>query len=347
MSQAYLPELSGRQFQNVPIFTPQNLIFACQDVQETCKGVGQIFKPHRLTILKQKADFSASMHHFKTKANLSISRLDYSQEVLIEPDFLEQFYLIQIPTQGYAEIEFDRHKFISYVQVASIISPEQSFKMRCHAGTPQLMLKISKDDFIQHCRQHIPEFHLKAPRFDPKLDFSTQHGHYFLQLFRTLVDALSCEQHPLQHPLAFKQFESNLFNALIYGQPNNALQTLQHSKAQVVSPFFIKRTEAYIREHLHEALNVEKMAEHAGVSVRTLFNGFKNFLDTTPMAYLKELRFEQAHLELQQNELVSITDVAYKWGFCHLGRFSQEYKQRYGELPSSTRRFNQNEIKVV
>ena len=44
---------------------------------------------------------------------------------------------------------------------------------------------------------------------------------------------------------------------------------------KTVSPYFVKRTEAYIKEHLHEPLNVEILAEHAGVSVRTLFTGFK------------------------------------------------------------------------
>ena len=39
------------------------------------------------------------------------------------------------------------------------------------------------------------------------------------------------------------------------------------------------------------------------------------------MSYLKELRFEQAHLELMHNENLSVTDVAFKWGFTHLGRF--------------------------
>ena len=61
------------------------------------------------------------------------------------------------------------------------------------------------------------------------------------------------------------------------------------------------------------------------------------------MSYLKELRFEQAHLELMHNEHLSVTDVAFKWGFTHLGRFSQEYKRRYGELPSFTRRSGQSE----
>jgi transcriptional regulator GlxA family with amidase domain len=34
----------------------------------------------------------------------------------------------------------------------------------------------------------------------------------------------------------------------------------------------------------------------------------------------------------------SVTDVATRWGFFHLGRFSQEYGQLYGERPSQTLR---------
>lgn len=330
-------EFNGRHLQQCPIFSSQNLVFQHQDLGETCKSVGQIFKPHLLKIVQQQNDFHSSMHHLKA-GRLSISRLEYSADVYIEPDHLEKFYLIQIPTQGYAEIEMNQQKFISYPQVASLISPEQSLKMRWHANSPQLILKIDKDDLLQHCRQHLPDAQQHPPIFEPKLDLSTQGGAYFFQLMRTLMDALACEQHPLHHPMAFKQFESSLFNALIYGQANSLLHQIDQYREKAISPYFVKRTEAYMRENLHANLTIEQLAEQAGVSVRTLFTGFKSFLNTTPMSYLKELRFEQAHMELLQNEHVSVTDVAFKWGFSHLGRFSQEYKRRYGELPSCTRR---------
>ena len=79
MNRANSPELSGRHFHNESIFSPNNLVFDYHDLNETCKGVGQILKPHRLTILKQKADFSANMHCVKTQGNLSICRLEYSE----------------------------------------------------------------------------------------------------------------------------------------------------------------------------------------------------------------------------------------------------------------------------
>ena len=87
-----------------------------------------------------------------------------------------------------------------------------------------------------------------------------------------------------------------------------------------------------MRAHADQPLSIEQLAEHAGASVRTLFAGFRDFCDTTPMAYLRNLRLEQVHLELsRQQQGDSVTDIAFKWGFAHLGRFAQEYKRRFGE----------------
>ncbi|EOC2574056.1 TPA: helix-turn-helix domain-containing protein, partial [Acinetobacter baumannii] len=34
---------------------------------------------------------------------------------------------------------------------------------------------------------------------------------------------------------------------------------------------------------------------------------------------------------------VSISKLAYDWGFNHLSRFSQEYREEFGENPSETK----------
>ncbi|MBO0983539.1 helix-turn-helix domain-containing protein [Rathayibacter sp. SD072] len=33
---------------------------------------------------------------------------------------------------------------------------------------------------------------------------------------------------------------------------------------------------------------------------------------------------------------VTVADIAHRWGFAHLGRFSASYAQRFGENPKST-----------
>lgn len=325
------------------MFSANHLLFSDSDMNEACKKVGQIFQPHTLSLTKKANEFSASMYHIQTGA-LSISRLEYGTDVIIAPNELKNFYLIQIPIQGYAEIEFAQQHFISYNNVASLISPDQSLRMRWQANAPQLILKINQQDFLQHCKQHIVDLPHEGVVFDPRLDFSNQGGSYFLQLLNTMLSAIMCEKHPLHHPLAFKQFESSLFNALIYGQSNNILEQINNKPKNNISPYFIKLIQEYIHAHLHDPLNIETLANHAAVSVRTLFSGFKTYLGTTPMSYLRDMRYEQVYLDLMRNEDLSVTDIAFKWGFCHLGRFSQEYKRRYGESPSQTLKSKQGKI---
>lgn len=77
----------------------------------------------------------------------------------------------------------------------------------------------------------------------------------------------------------------------------------------------------------------------AGVSARSLQASFRAALRTTPTAYIRSLRLERARADLADSGAVStVTDVATRWGFTHLGRFAVDYRNRFGESPSSTLR---------
>ena len=56
-----------------------------------------------------------------------------------------------------------------------------------------------------------------------------------------------------------------------------------------------------------------------------------------PTAYVRAVRLDRVRDKLLAGgPTVSVTDVAMKWGFFHLGRFAQQYKHRFGVLPSHT-----------
>jgi len=83
------------------------------------------------------------------------------------------------------------------------------------------------------------------------------------------------------------------------------------------------------------------LAGLAGVSVRGLQQGFRDYLGITPLEYLREVRLARARDDLLAADPeadVSVTEVAYRWGFGHLARFAGYYRHRYGELPSETLR---------
>jgi transcriptional regulator GlxA family with amidase domain len=126
----------------------------------------------------------------------------------------------------------------------------------------------------------------------------------------------------------------------IYGQASNISAALNRAEA-APAPHFVRRVEDYIRHHFAETLTVETLARVAGVSTRTLFSGFRDFRNDTPMAYLRTIRLEKAHAALQSGDVegaAGVTKVALDTGFSHLGRFAQAYRTRFGELPSATAR---------
>ncbi|MFI5842852.1 AraC family transcriptional regulator [Catenuloplanes sp. NPDC051500] len=82
------------------------------------------------------------------------------------------------------------------------------------------------------------------------------------------------------------------------------------------------------------------LAHLAGVSVRSLQDGFRRHVGVTPMIYLQEVRLGRAHLDLTTSGPggSTVSEVAHRWGFAHLGRFAAAYRRRFGTLPSETLR---------
>ena len=107
-----------------------------------------------------------------------------------------------------------------------------------------------------------------------------------------------------------------------------------------------KRSQALnkAKELLEEAQNnlelvtIMDLCMHAHVSDRTLRHAFNDYYGVSPQQYLKSYRLNAVRKEMiaQNPSHLKITDVANKWGFWHMGQFAQDYKRRFGELPSET-----------
>ena len=104
------------------------------------------------------------------------------------------------------------------------------------------------------------------------------------------------------------------------------------------SPRGVHRAARFIDGHLEDPLTIGLVAAAAGMAGRTLHKHFRS-RGTSPMRYVRERRFgevRQALLGAAPDE--SVTGIALRWGFSHLGRFAVEYRKRYGETPSQTLR---------
>lgn len=101
----------------------------------------------------------------------------------------------------------------------------------------------------------------------------------------------------------------------------------------------VRRAEALIWRQPSAPHSVDSLARTVGVSSRSLYRGFERLRGYSPMAALRRARLLSARRDLlTATPDTHVTDVAMRWGFFHLGRFSGLYLARFGELPSATLR---------
>lgn len=142
---------------------------------------------------------------------------------------------------------------------------------------------------------------------------------------------LSNRPTPEENSLIFARTIRAIVESL--GRARNGGPRGLHSAALVA-----RRARDYIEEHYSDSLRIEELTRYTGSSLRTLQRSFASYFDVTPTQYLKALRFHKARLKLYsaEPEGESVTQIAMDCGLQHLGRFSVEYRQYFGESPRQT-----------
>jgi AraC-like DNA-binding protein len=90
----------------------------------------------------------------------------------------------------------------------------------------------------------------------------------------------------------------------------------------------------------HGALDLTSLCEHLGVSAETLRLVFREFVGLPPMKYgkLQRLHAARERLKTADPRVDNVKSIARRCGVRHLGRFSVEYREVFGERPSDTLR---------
>ncbi|HXQ36684.1 MAG TPA: AraC family transcriptional regulator [Anaerolineales bacterium] len=92
----------------------------------------------------------------------------------------------------------------------------------------------------------------------------------------------------------------------------------------------------YIREHIAEPLDRERLADIAGFSVPHFHRIFTAHVGESAISYVRRLRLERAGRKLRMGA-VDITEVALAAGYDSHAAFSKAFKQLFGLSPSEFR----------
>ncbi|MFI5914093.1 AraC family transcriptional regulator [Dactylosporangium sp. NPDC051541] len=142
-------------------------------------------------------------------------------------------------------------------------------------------------------------------------------------------------------PLVLDQLRQLTAASVLAVFPNTTMTAARLPTPGKVPPAAVRRAIAYMDANAAAPLTAATIAAAAGIGVRGLQVAFRRHLDQTPLEYLRRVRLEHVHRELQAAEPgngTTVKAIAKRWGFANPGRFTAEYRTVYGHLPSRTLR---------
>jgi AraC-like DNA-binding protein len=307
--------------------------FATRDVDEARDEVAQVFCPHFLTPTRPGSGVDMLHHAASVGDAVTLNYLRYGDEVRITPGTFDTFFLAQIPLAGTARVKVGDRVVASDRNRATIGSPTEPVDMIWSADCEQLLVHIRREAVESVAASDTGEH--RPVVFDPLLDLAMPAVRSWLRLVHLALDDLDAGGMLFRSPLAAVSFEQALIAGLLSTQPNS---TGSAEAPVAVGSRTVRAATAAVEAEPDRPWRLADLAQVAGVSPRTLQDAFQRELDVTPLEHVRRVRLERARRDLLAADpaVTSVTDVASRWGFFHLGRFSQAYRGAFHELPSQT-----------
>lgn len=308
------------------------------DVDHARQTLSDVFLPVDFPSARTSSTFEMQLNAL-TVGRTTCGYMRFRDAVRIDTAEAENYH-IDIPTGGCATMRAGFGSPIYGTQhTAGVFMPGRPVAIECGERFAQLSLMIPRD----HLRLELENLlghELRRPlEFRGELDLTAPGAQTMMQALRMIDEASREERGLLAHPIAALRLEQVLLHSLLFAQPHNHSEEMAGPAPKAgIRP--VALAAELLRADPAHPWTVAELASRVSVSVRSLQEGFRRSLDTTPMLYLRRIRLEKVREELATAEpgTLTVTEVAARWGFAHLGRFSAAYRSRFLELPSDTLR---------
>ncbi len=298
-------------------------LFESTDVEETRYRISTVMQPHELAPIGSMRRLQAHMDYVDL-AGLGMGSIKFGP-MHVRANQVEGYHLIILCRQGHGVLRVGREEILLDQYHGACLPPGAPLDVELSDDCEQFILRIGPGLFLKHTGQSNPELGLSIDLHKPALQ-SWARILWSMTGQPDLSRANRKVTYDYQRLLLGLLLESN-------GRPRQ--------EKTAAAPFTVKRAEAFIRDNASQAICLADIAQAADAPARTLLDGFRRFRQTSPMAFLRDIRLDRVRQRLLNADgSTTITTIALEEGFSHLGRFSREYAKRFGEKPSETGRMS-------
>jgi AraC-like DNA-binding protein len=303
-------------------------VMRTRDVAEAEALVSQVYVPHRLD---SDAGLDARMN-VAQGIGITLGWLRYGAESRLSvPPMVDAYHLNLTLTGTTAVRQNGASVRTTGGDSGALLSPTETATVHWSPDAAQFAIKLDRRSLEAQLSALLHDAVTRRLRFSLRVDLRTSPGAALLAATRFLAG-----QWQLGGPaeeLALRQLESYLLTTVLLGVPNT-YSTRLSATAGPVRRHALDEAVEYIEAHPERVLGIAELAAVAGTSAAELGAAFRAELGTTPGAYVREVRLARARADLMADGgACTVAEVARRWGFRDVARFTSAYAARYGEPP--------------
>lgn len=314
---------------------PDVLALDTRDLDQAHQYIDEVFTPHRLVFRGRP---SVDLHlKYAASPRLTLGQLSYGADVKVDVPPPESCFHLALPMQGACVIGQGAESVgIEAGAYAAMMSTDLPLSVHWSPDSVQYIVKIPRVSLEQQLARLAGRPVPGPVHFDLRFALGTPGAQALLSSVDFLWRELDRPGGLGSVPMAREHLERCVLTQLLTVVPHDHAHLLD-APAATESAGRIPRLIEYIDAHADEDLSPAALAHLAGITERALQLGFRKEVGTTPAAYVRAVRLDRVHDELSSGlRGATITDVAMRWGFFHPSRFAQQYRARFGVLPSQT-----------
>ena len=309
------------------LLSEQSCVFHHADPYAVSDYVNQHVGQHHIG-LSRTTHPQASLSHRKF-AELDLCRISYGGSVRVTSPALETIFHLQVLLNGNCLWRGHQREHHLVPGELLLINPDDPVDLTYSEDCEKFILKLPVHLLDSICAEQRWQRPSGGVRF--------LRNHYRLEELGGFLNLLGmiCNEAEVSGSLPRVQGH---YSQIVASKLLTLMTTNVRMETLGGAGMGLERILDYVERNLKLEVSAEALAEQANMSVRSLYALFDRHLSTTPRQYIRQRKLErvQACLSDPSCAVRSVTELALDYGFLHLGRFSESYRQRFGELPSET-----------